>query len=76
MANIYWKMTKDTYKRYLEIFNELVESAYSEDKLRHEQAKDQLRALPGYPPNIHPDLDRVIPAEDDTKKIISTRSTN
>ena len=72
MAKINWPMTTDTYKDYLSIMDEVFTSGQSGDTLKHEFAKDRLRALPGYPSNINPDLDVVVPVIDDQSKRIVT----
>ena len=76
MADIYWHMTSQTKKEYERIFKDLAKSARAGDALMHEHAKDELQALPGYPPNIHLDLDRVVPVVDDqSSRIVSFGST-
>ena len=75
MADISWHMTSETYAEYQEVFGELVSTAKAGNTIGHEFAKDKLRSLPGYPNNIHQDLDRVVPVVDDTtSRIVSVGS--
>ena len=72
MSKVFWHMTTETYHEYVRILNEAFEAAKVENTLLYEQAKEELRALPGFPHNIHPDLDTVVPGIDDTSGRITT----
>ena len=72
MAKVPWPMTGQTYKRYLKLGSEMTLAAQECDTLKFEQAKDQFRALPGFPP-MNPDLDIAVPCPLD-HKIISIGS--
>ena len=76
MAKVSWHMTSDTYQEYRRIFNDLVTSAKEADTLKHEFAREELQALPGFPQGIHPDLDRVVPVVDDVSTRIVTFGSN
>ena len=77
MAKVFWHMTSATKARYDACFEELAESAKEGDMLRHNQAKDTLRSLPGFPMGIHADLDVVEPIVDDVStKIVTIGSVN
>ena len=76
MAKVSWPMTKATYREYLRIYNDLATSAKDADTLKHEFAREELQALPGFPQGIHPDLDRVVPVVDDIATRIVTFGSN
>lgn len=63
MADIPWTMTRQTYEEYGEIFGEIYRAAKNEDAIAYECALDRLKSLPGFPRNIHPDLDLVVPVD-------------
>jgi hypothetical protein len=65
-------MTSATYEDYVRILNDAFEAAQNDNTLLYEAAKEELRALPGFPNNIHPDLDVVVPVIDDTTTRITT----
>ena len=72
MAKIPWPMTSETYHQYLELGDEMTLAAQSNDHLRHQQAEDRFKSLPGRPPNIHPELDLVVPVVSDTGTTLIT----
>jgi len=75
--DIHWHMTPDTYRDYQQICQELIDSAEAGDAIRHEFAKDRLRALPGFPSNMNEDHDRAVPVltSNPTNRIVTIGST-
>jgi hypothetical protein len=70
-------MTTQIYQRYSDLILAMANAAKDDDQLAYEEAKDQFRALPGFPQGIHPDLDRVVPQiVDASNTIITLGSTN
>lgn len=62
MAKIHWEMTYETWETYTRLRAEAYEAQERGDAIQLAQAVDQLRSLPGYPMNIHPTEDIVVPA--------------
>ena len=59
---VYWPMTKEFWEHeYLPITFELINSARANDPIRHEAAKERMKALPGFPHHAHPTEDIIIP---------------
>jgi hypothetical protein len=76
MAKVYWKMTKETFDKYIELSNEMVEAQQEGDLMRFGAAVDAFKSLPGRPGNIHEELDLVVPLVVDDRIIISSGSVN
>ena len=72
MARILWHMTSETHEEYTRLLYEMASAAKESDKLRYQQALEAFKALPNFPPGIHPDLDRVVPKIDDQSSRIVT----
>lgn len=69
-------MTSATFKQYKDIFKEMRAAAEDNDKMRYQQAYDNLCSLPGRP-NHHATLDQVVPVIDDVStRIVTVGSVN
>ena len=75
MAKLHWKMTTQTYQRYLDLTAEMLDAAQSDDQLRLEAAMDQFRSLPGYNPGFANLDDHVVPVLIETEGIIYSLPT-